>query len=207
MTIPSARVGNVGRSSRTDQLHLEGQTDIPAQRLEMQLWSEAGSVLQAESGVAVRVEEGKTFVRKGAGAWQSSDDIAAGFAPQGDFMAYLIAVRALQQHPTETLAGITFTRYTFQIDGPTFASYTRDRMEEVMRQKGELPSGLHLELPAYYRDMTGDGELWVRQDGNPLRQVLNLNFPEKNNPGFKRGCFFIFRQTEYSVAKKILSVL
>src|SRR5262249_31780878 len=40
VTIPSPKVSNVGRSSRTAQLHLEGQTDLRANTLEMRLWSD-----------------------------------------------------------------------------------------------------------------------------------------------------------------------
>ncbi len=50
-----------------------------------------------------------------------------------------------------------------------------------MRARGELPNGVHFESPVYYRDMTGDGELWMREDGLPLRQVLNIRFPEQND--------------------------
>src|SRR5690606_13277554 len=45
--------------------------------------------------------------------------------------------------------------------------------------KGELPPGMRLAAADYYRQMSGDGELWVREDGLPLRQILNLTFPEQ----------------------------
>src|SRR5690349_16180287 len=42
VTIPSPKAGNVGRSSHTTQLHLEGQTDLRANTIEMHLWSDGG---------------------------------------------------------------------------------------------------------------------------------------------------------------------
>ena len=86
----------------------------------------------------------------------------------------------MQAHEPETRAGVNLTRYSFTIDGPTFAAYMRDQTEQALRAKGELPTDIHLDLSAYYREMTGDGELWVGENGLPLRQILNLNFPEQH---------------------------
>ncbi|MDQ2997598.1 MAG: thrombospondin type 3 repeat-containing protein, partial [Chloroflexota bacterium] len=180
-TIPSATISNVGRSSRTEQLRLEGQADLRRSALELRLWNNGGSVLQDASGLGVRVEDGKTWVRQGAGEWTQAEGLTDSMAPQGDFMAYLAAVRDVTAHAPETRAGIAFTRYSFRIDGPTWASHMRDQLEAAMRQKGELPSGTQLDVPSYYRDMRGTGELWVRSDGLPLRQVLDLAFPEQHD--------------------------
>jgi hypothetical protein len=181
VTIPSPKPSNVGRSSRTEQLHLEGQTNLRANTMEMRLWSAGGSVLLDESGVGIKVEQGKTYVRHGAGDWQETDGLADGIAPQGDFMAYLSAVRGIQVHAPETHAGIVVTRYSFTIDGPAFAAFVRDQIEQAMRAKEALPLDSHLTVSQYYHDMTGDGELWVAQNGLPVRQVLNLAFPEQRD--------------------------
>lgn len=37
--------------------------------------------------------------------------------------------------------------------------------------------GVQLELSPYNAAMTGDGELWVGEDGLPLRQILRWRFP------------------------------
>jgi hypothetical protein len=180
-TIPSATISNVGRTSRTDKLRLEGQADLRRSTLELHLWNDGGSVLQDASGVGVRVENGKTWVRQGVGEWKEAESLIDGLAPQGDFMAYLAAVRDVSAHAPETRSGIAFTRYSFRIDGPAWAAYMRDQLEAAMRQKGELPSGMQLDVPSYYRDMKGTGELWVGRDGLPLRQVLDLSFPEQHD--------------------------
>ncbi len=185
LTIPVAKVTNVGRPSRTDQVHLEGTTNLHDNRLELQLWSDTGSLVQGEGALAIKVENGKSYVRQAGGEWQERTGVLDGIAPQGDFLAYLQAVREVKSNPPETRGpsgrGITFTRYSFALDGPTFAAFVRDQMETAARARGELPAGVTLEAPSYYRDMTGDGELWVRDDGFPLRQILNLNFPEQQD--------------------------
>ncbi|MFN8446941.1 MAG: LamG-like jellyroll fold domain-containing protein [Caldilineaceae bacterium] len=180
LTVPVAKVTNIGRSSHSEQLHLEGQNDLRQQRLEMKLWSDGGSVLQTDGGVAVKVENGKTFARRGTEEWQEADGMADGLAPQGDFLSYLQAMRNVEAHTPESRAGIQLTRYSFTIDGPTFAAYVRDQMQAAMHAKGELPLNVNLDLPQYYRDMTGNGELWIGENGLPLRQILNLDFPEQN---------------------------
>ena len=68
---------------------------------------------------------------------------------------------------------------SFTIDGPAFAFYVRDRMEEALRARGELPAGMHLDVPSHYRKMKGTGELWVGSNGLPLRQILNLQMPDQ----------------------------
>lgn len=193
VTIPKATVLNVGRSSRTEQFHLTGQSDLRTNSLQMEFWSEGGNLLQSASSTAIKVENGKTYVRKptvtGGGDWQETESMTAPgghpLAPQGDFMAYLQAVRNLQPHAPETRGpsgrGITFTRYSFTLDGPTFAAYVHQQMESALRAKGELPPGVQIEAPAYYRQMSGEGELWVGSDGLPLRQILELRFPEQRN--------------------------
>lgn len=178
-TIPVASITNVGRTSRTEQLRLEGQNDLRAQKLALTLWSQSGSVLHAESGISIRTERGKTFTRHGNAAWEEVDNMTDGFVPQGDFLGYLAAIHHVTSGVAETRNGIHFTRYSFEIDGLAFANYLHEQLVTAMRAKGELPPSVQLEAPAYYRDMTGQGELWVDENGLPLRQVLALRFPEQ----------------------------
>ena len=72
-----------------------------------------------------------------------------------------------------------YTRYTFRIDGRSYARYLRDQMETYLADQGELPIGVTLDLPKSYVDMTGDGEFWVGENGLPLRQILHLHFPPR----------------------------
>ncbi|RIK42794.1 MAG: hypothetical protein DCC55_07765 [Chloroflexi bacterium] len=184
MTIPVAKVTNVGRQSRTDQLRLEGATNLKENRLEMRLWSEGGNILQNDGEIAIKIEDGKSYLRRGATEpWQDQEGILDGIAPQGDFLAYLAAVRDIQANAPERRGGIEFTRYRFTLHGPTFAAYMRDRMTAALRARGATmgppPPGVNLTASDYFGKMTGDGELWVGADGLPLRQILKLHFPEQ----------------------------
>lgn len=179
-TIPVASARNIGRASTTEQLHLQGQASLAEQRVELRLWPGGGSLAGSIGAVAVKVEDGRTWTREGEGPWQESAGLTDGIAPQGDFMAFLAAVRDVRASPPETRAGITFTRYSFALDGPRLAEHMRAQLEAAMRQRGELAPGARLQVPDYYRDMAGTGELWVGADGLPVRQVLDLAFPERN---------------------------
>jgi hypothetical protein len=180
-TIPIATIANVGRASRSDDLYLEGQTDLRANVMDLSLWSEGGSILDSQSSISVRMENGRTLVRRGAGEWEEVDSFTEAFAPHGDFLTYLTALRNIQAHPPEQRNGLPFTRYSFEIDSPAFALYMRDQMEAAMRAKGELPPGLSLETPRHFQEMVGSGELWVGENGLPLRQLLTLQFPEQHD--------------------------
>ncbi|MCX6047416.1 MAG: hypothetical protein NT075_20110, partial [Chloroflexi bacterium] len=185
-TTPLAILNNVGRSSRQTDLHLEGDSDVRAATMNLRLWTQEGSVSQPNSGVEVRVRDGKTQIRQsgatdGEAGWQDAGDITGALAPNGDFLAFLAGMRDVQSLGVETRAGITFTRYRFQLDGPAIANHVRNQMEAALRQRGELPPGMEMQAPTSYAQMTGTGELWVDDAGLPLRQLLDVQFPAQRD--------------------------
>ena len=141
-TTPSASVRNVGRRSQTDQIYLEGMADIDATAMEFRLWSGSGSLLQDGSSLAARVADGKTYTKQNEGEWQEASDFTQSLAPAGDFMSYLVAARDITDLGEETRAGLTFTRYAFTLDGPTFARSVQQQMVEAMRLEGRC-AGRH----------------------------------------------------------------
>ena len=178
-TIPLATVENVGRSSRTSRYFMEGESAPDAGTMALTLWSSGGSVLDIASGISVRVEGDRVEARQGEnGPWETIDNFGALFAPDGDFMTFLVAARDVAAY-AET-DGVT--RYTFTVDGPRFAVFMRDRMQEQMVAAGELLPNARLEVPRVYRAMTGHGTLWVSADGLPQRQELLLTMPEEASP-------------------------
>jgi hypothetical protein len=177
-TIPLPSVTNVGQQSRENAVRLEGQTDLASQTLLFTLWAQGGSVLDAESGIEVRVDGDRAYARQGGQSWEPIDDFSGMFAPNGDFMAYLAAAKEVENSGQETRAGLTFDRYTFRVDGASYAAYVRQQLEQALAAKGELPPGVKLDLPRQYVSMSGRGELWVTLDGLPLRQILELEFPD-----------------------------
>jgi hypothetical protein len=157
---------------------LSGRADLIAERLDLRLWSGSGSLAEPTTAVELMVSEGKTMARQGGGPWRELNGVTDTLAPQGDMLAYLAAVRDVQLLGDEERAGRSFTRYAFTLDGPRLAGYLRDQLEHQLQATGELPPGVRLEAADSYARAEGSGELWVAADGLPLRQILNLRFPE-----------------------------
>lgn len=178
-TLPLPRVENIGRESKTQRLYLQGDNNLPDRRMNLVLWGpQGGNILDPQKGIEVKVEGGRAYIRQGQGEWQAAEDFTGFFAPAGDFMAFLSAARQVTDQGEDERAGVSFRRYTFLLDGPAFAAYIRDQIQEQMIARGELPPGISLDLPEVYAGMTGSGELWVLPDGLPLRQILRLDFPD-----------------------------
>jgi type II secretory pathway pseudopilin PulG/subtilisin-like proprotein convertase family protein len=181
-TVPRPTISNVGRTSKVETLYLEGDTNLPERQLHLTLWSQGGSVLDAASGVEIKVEGDRAYGRRQGQSWQEISNFTGVFAPQGDFTAFLAAAKNVKRNDVEresTDSRFTFyaSRFTFDIDGRSYAAYARDQLEKYLTDKGELPPGVSLDLSQTYADMTGEGELWVGADGLPLRQILHLQFP------------------------------
>ncbi len=70
-TIPVASVGNIGGQSKKLTYYVEGYTNIPAESMEMTLWSNGGSILQPDSGIQIKIEGETAQARRGSGpCWQ-----------------------------------------------------------------------------------------------------------------------------------------
>ncbi|MFT4837785.1 MAG: hypothetical protein ACI9OB_000234, partial [Nonlabens sp.] len=180
VTSPTATALNAGRTIRTENMRLEGDVDLAAASTEFRVWAGSGNVLDEAASLAMRVVDGVTERQLPSGAWQSADGPASTMAPSGDMMAYLGAATDVTDLGQEARGGVVVQRYGFQIDGPAYATSMAEQLQDAMRRAGTLPAGDTVVVSAYYRDMTGVGELWVDETGQPLRQVLSLAFPERD---------------------------
>ncbi|MBC8422435.1 MAG: hypothetical protein H8E01_00230, partial [Chloroflexi bacterium] len=103
-TYPAPALVNVGRSSRKETLHIEGQTNLPERSLLMTLWKDGGSLLNPRDGVEMRVEGDRAYGRAIGGTWEEVDDFSGAFAPGNDLMAYLAGAKNVRELGTETRA-------------------------------------------------------------------------------------------------------
>src|SRR5262249_16303059 len=87
--VPTAPIANIRRTTRAYEYHLEGTTDLQTQQLELSLWDQGGNVQDPASAAQLKVVDGVASMRRGNQPWQQIDDISGGFAPAGDFMAFL----------------------------------------------------------------------------------------------------------------------
>jgi len=170
-TTPTLRLENVGLGSAEERYFVEGETNRVDEFFQMRIRS------SDNSDVEIKVQDGLTYGRTANGSWEEVDDFAPIFAPGNDTLGYLTAAVNVQNAGDENRAGIAYQRFTFDIDGVAFARYMRQQMEDELARKGALPPGIKLELAKHYTGMNGSGEIWVDQNGLPLRQIINLSFP------------------------------
>ncbi|MFN2169047.1 MAG: hypothetical protein ACK2U9_22675, partial [Anaerolineae bacterium] len=182
-TFPALALANAGRGPERSELLLQGEIDQSARTLAFRM-GEPGSDEFAEG----RIEGDRAYLRQGDGAWREVEDFSGSFAPDNDLLAFLGGIKdvagcdwqaADAQPASERPAQIAC--YGFDLDGPALASYLREQVERQLAERGELPLGVTLEDPATFRDMTGDGELWVDGRGLPLRLTMHLVFPEEDD--------------------------
>lgn len=196
VTVPAPTAANVGRSSRTVRMALSGQADLAAERLDLRLWSGDGSLAEPATALELQVVDGRTMARQGGGPWRELSGVTDALAPQGDMLAYLAAVRDVRTLGHEARAGRSFTRYAFTLDGPALAGYLRDQLERQLHAAGDLPPGVRLEAAESFARAEGAGELWVDDAGLPLRQILDLRFPEQG--GERTGARIVVDFSRYA---------
>jgi len=90
------------------------------------------------------------------------------------------ASRATQDHPIkrEDVKRITphVSRFAFRVDGSRLAQIYAEKVADELRRAAQVPD-LDVTLPAAVAGTVGTGELWVGENGLPLRQVLDLDLP------------------------------
>ena len=75
-----------------------------------------------------------------------------------------------------------------------------------MAQQGKLPAGAQIDLPATYKGMTGAGEIWVRPDGLPLRQIITAHFPPESDHAIDAQITVDFSDYQLAVARPAYSL-
>lgn len=185
-TYPAPTLSNVGRSSRSESVYIEGQTDAAQRQFLMTLWNEGGNALNGQDGVEIRLDGDKTYGRTSGGEWQEMPDLAGAFAPGNDLMAYLAGIKDVVEVGSsvslpDSPYAVYATQYAFTLDGPGLARHIRDQLEEELLRKGELPAGIKLDVSNVYHDATGEGMIWVGSDGLPLRLSLHILYPRQAN--------------------------
>ena len=189
-THPAPTLANVGSGSRQQRLYLEGETNLPERALRMMLWQNGGSVIKPRDGVEVRIEGDDAYGRQIGGLWQEIDNFSGAFAPGNDLMVYLAGARNVRESASQRVGesanqrdsyASRLTHYVFDFNGPQVAAYVRDQLEDHLREQGELPAGLHLDTPDQFREAIGEGEVWIDDDGLPLRLTIHLEYPQQRN--------------------------
>jgi len=187
-TIPRASLANAGRTTRQERYALEGSIDRRSESMDLQLW--LNGVGDPSGATAVRVDNGIVSTRQGAGDWQPGDsDATTVIAPGGDPLSFLRGVRNVVKAGTEQRQFgdenarllLSYTRYTFVVDGQALANALQDQLEAQLRAGGQLPTGMSVDAAAVYGNLGGTGEIWLDSDGLPRHMELHLVLPTQKH--------------------------
>jgi len=181
--IPSATINNVGRNSETTHFYVKGNTDLTQRQMNVRLWDRGGALAMpdeqaTQAAFELQIEGDKARMRSAGQPWKDSDNVVEVAAPDGDLLSYLSAADSVQR--LSDLNGVQHFR--FQVDGRSYGRHMQDILERRLQARGELPIGMHLDVPKAYAELNGQGELWLDQQGLPTRLQIILRFPpERGN--------------------------
>ncbi|MEM7802069.1 MAG: hypothetical protein AAF633_22945, partial [Chloroflexota bacterium] len=177
---------NAGRNDRNDRIYIEGNAD----RIEKRLFTEMWRAGYEEQAISVKMIDGKSYGRVGQSEWEEIDGYTDMFAPAGDPMAFLSGAVNIQAAGEETRSfthpdggdfSLVFTRYTFDLDGPAFASYVRKDLETTLQASGQLPQGMSLSTSDQFAKAEGQGEIWLSEEGLPSYLMIDMDLPRQPN--------------------------
>ncbi len=181
-TYPRPSITNGGAQPSVQNVALEGQLDAIEEELALTVWNDVS--FNPDTGVAVRVQNGNAYSRRGQNEWQEVDGLTDLIVPGGDPLGFLAGLKNVTVGTTRTtpIADAaptegTATQYLFDLDGPAFATYMQAQLERQLREQGKLPPGMQLSMADAYRTMTGTGELWLNEAGLPIQMALDADFP------------------------------
>ena len=188
---PAPKLTNVGRSSTKEIYHVTGEADMPNQKMLISLWQNRGSLMNLGDSVDIRLENGEAWGRLTGAEWQRLDNFSADtFAPGNDASAFLRSAKNVRYQEAVDLdltrmdltsLKVSATRYSFDLDPDRFASYMRDQMVKELQRSGKLPMGMNLSVSDQYRRMAASGQVWISEDGLPLRMVVTMKFPAESS--------------------------
>ncbi|ABY36688.1 MAG TPA: hypothetical protein DEF43_10955 [Chloroflexus aurantiacus] len=187
LTDPQPSPLTAGQAPERQEMFLDGQTDVKANTTELRLWTQGGTVANGEGSVTMRLTDGQTWVRQAGGEWEEYPGLADLYAPGGDLMGYLTAVRDVETLGTHVVNGLTVTRYRFRLDGPALERYLRERQQEALVRANRLPPGAELKPAEEYVNLRGSGEVWIDENGLPARQIIDLTLPTGSTQRLSRA--------------------
>ena len=183
-TYPSPSLANVGSSSQTDRFALDGQIDRVDEIMDLTLYPNSNR--SENAGLRMRIDGDTAYGLSPNGTWERMENIGNVFAPSSDPLGYLAAAHNIRfvGHeafgPGEISPDLTFAKYAFDLDGHAFAQYMVQQMEAQLQAEGKLPEGLSLSGADVYKEMSGQGFIWLNANGLPSRFVAEIIMPPRD---------------------------
>ena len=119
-------------------------------------------------------QDGQNFYLLNGDEKTAIENPLTGFTPSSDFSTYL---RASQNVRVSDTTHPDYTIYDFDINGASLAELM---IAEVRRQLSPEQLATFNPDTSHIENITGQGQIFIDQNGLPQRQILNLNMPEVN---------------------------
>lgn len=189
---PAPALANVGQSSKKETYQLTGQADLHNNSLAVRLFQNQGSLLNQAEGVEIRLQNGKASGRViGAEEWEPLDTFTSASNSFGNNgMLFLTAAKNIREQGEKTIQlpnfdgetqAVRVTAYRFDVDSEQYSEAMRDLMVEELQRSGQLPMGMNLSVSDVYRQMVSSGEVWLNEDGLPVRLIVTMKLPPEEN--------------------------
>ncbi|MFN8440562.1 MAG: LamG-like jellyroll fold domain-containing protein, partial [Caldilineaceae bacterium] len=182
ITTPAASLNNVGRSPQHEYFALEGDNDLRNEQLLIRFLQENVDNHEPSASLELKIDQGRAFTRQSSGDWQASDDLTTFFVPNRDPLVFLQTIKNVNNvdTPSDT-ANSDLSHLRFDLDAMRFAELMRQASEQQLQRKGDLPTGMELEVSPLYSQITGSGEMWLQRTERgqllPLRLRIQLSLP------------------------------
>ena len=180
LVYPAPSIANAGRPPKEETLGISGTYETNSYRMETTLWP--NGTFDPNSGIDMLIENGRSYVRQpNQTEWEEINDFSNSFAPGGDPISFLSGMSNVQATGTDsrTIGNVTlsFTTYSFDLDGPAMANYIDRITNQMLQEQGELPQGMEVNAGEGFREMTGQGRVWIGEDGYLARIEVDLALP------------------------------
>lgn len=192
VTYPAASLANVGQSSTKEVYQISGNADLHHDTVTVRMYQQKSSLLNSQDGIEVKIENGKAYGRViGTEEWdelESYNSTSFTFGDNGSSYLSsatninLVDTKSIQMTNTDgSSSTVSTVHYSFDVDSNLYARYMRDQMVAELQRSGDLPLGMELSVSDQYREMVSTGELWVTENGMPVRMVIEMKMPPEEN--------------------------
>ncbi len=170
--IPRAIPANIGQSEQRIDTRITGQIISPDQA-ELTLQFEGGGLNIPT--FTIEQDGANTYLIQGNERTAIENPLSQ-TAPHGDYTIYLQAAENIARSSTSEES--PFTIYTFDVNGRKLAQHVRDLMQTQLPPAAQP---VQVSSSPILQSISGNGELWLDDNGLPRRQILDITTPEINN--------------------------
>jgi len=150
---------------------------MPPERAQAHVWLNSAEPGRPDAGFRIRVEGEQVWANAGRG-WEPIDELSPLALVQGDYSFYISAAGDVRDLGERRIGRRVYRHCAFRLDGPRLAEMWEARLNRRLEREGLLSSNMRVQVSDALRDLDGQGEIWIDDDGYPARQHLSLRIAQ-----------------------------